>query len=413
MFSRRLLCVALLLGHAGATLAQTVSHRGFIEGIGFAFPLTTSEDRTRVVGDLLAREEVSVKPARWLLFAAGLDFRANSHEQVDNRWRIDLSDRGARRPSFSVRRLSATMTRGPFTLDVGKQFVRWGKTDIVVPTDRFAPRDYLNLVDAPFLAVTAVRGTAQAGNHTIEAVWAPRFTPSRVPLLGQRWAVIPPDVAPTVALVETPPEFPRAGQAGIRWGQIIGKSEYSVSFYNGFNHLPNIRTETVDVRSGRIEFSRAYPAIRTYGFDSAFVVPWFTIKGEAAYFTSSSPTTDEYLSYVLQLERQSGEWVLVVGYAGEVVTERRSLRTFAPDRGLSRAMVARAAYTIDPNRSFEIEGALRQNGRGMYTKAEYSRARGQHWRDTIAAVVLSGDRDDFFGQYRRNLHVRLTVRYSF
>src|SRR5258707_15896947 len=100
MFSGRWLCVALLLGHAGAAWAQTVSHRGFIEGIGFAFPLTTSEDRTRVVGDLLAREEGSVKPARWLLFAAGLDFRPNSHGQADNRWRVDFSDRGARRPPF-------------------------------------------------------------------------------------------------------------------------------------------------------------------------------------------------------------------------------------------------------------------------------------------------------------------------
>ena len=32
----------------------------------------------------------------------------------------------------------------------------------------------------------------------------------------------------------------------------------------------------------------------------------------------------ELQAYVVQLERQTGEWVLVGGYAGEVVTERRS-----------------------------------------------------------------------------------------
>ena len=413
LFRRRLLCVAFLLGYSGVAPAQTISQRGFIEGLAFGFPQQTSEDRTRVVGDLLVREEVFVKPARWLLFAAGLDVRANSHDQVENDWRLDLSDRGERRPSFSIRRLSATLTRGPFTLDVGKQFLRWGKTDIVVPTDRFAPRDYLNVVDSPFLAVTAVRATARAGAHTIEAVWAPRLTPSRVPLLGQRWAVIPPEVAPATALVENPPEFPRGGQTGLRWGHSLGTAEYSVSFYDGFNHLPDIRTDAVDVRSGRIEFSRAYPPIRMYGVDSAVPVSWFTIKGEAAYFTSSSQTTDEYVMYVVQLERQSGEWMFVGGYAGEIVTERRAPRTFAPDRGLSRAIVARAAYTIDTNRSVEIEGAARQDGKGLYTRAEYSQARGQHWRATIGAVVISGDRDDFLGQYRQNSHVRLSIRYSF
>ena len=39
----------------------------------------------------------------------------------------------------------------------------------------------------------------------------------------------------------------------------------------------------------------------------------------------------------------------------QVILENQSIRvtllTFAPDRGLSRAIVARAAYTIDPNRN--------------------------------------------------------------
>jgi hypothetical protein len=410
---RRLVCVALALGHAGGALAQTVSHRGFVEGIAFTFPQETPEDRVRVVGDLLAREEVSVKPAPWLRFAAGVDFRANSHDQVDDRWRIDLFDRGARRPRLSMRRLAATVARGPFTLEIGKQFIRWGKTDIVAPTDRFAPRDFLNVVDSPFLAVTAVRGTVQTSNQTFDLVWAPRFTPSRTPLLGQRWAVLPPDIVGTASIVETPAALPRGSQVGIRWGQVTEAFEYSVSFYNGFNHQPEIRIGALDMVSGRIGFSRAYPTIRTYGVDSAVPVPWFTIKAEAAYFTSSSDTTDEYVLYVVQLERQSGEWVFVGGYVGEAAVRRRAQLSFSPERGLTRAIVARAAYTIDTNRSVELEGAARQDGKGVYAKAEYSQARGQHWRTTVSAVALGGDRDDFLGQYRRNSHVRLTVRYSF
>ena len=115
----------------------------------------------------------------------------------------------------------------------------------------------------------------------------------------------------------------------------------------------------------------------------------------------------------MQLERQTGEWVLVGGYAGEAVTSRRAPSTFAPDRGTTRSLVGRASYTIDPNRSVALEGAVRQNGRGAYAKAEYSQARGQHWRATVTGTLIRGEPDDFLGQYRRNSHLVLSVRYSF
>jgi hypothetical protein len=108
-----------------------------------------------------------------------------------------------------------------------------------------------------------------------------------------------------------------------------------------------------------------------------------------------------------------GEWTLVGGYTGEVVTSRRATATFAPDRGMSRALVGHASYMIDVNRALAFEGAVRQTGRGAYTKVEYSRAYGQHWRATGAGAIVRGEPGDFLGQYRRNSHVALALRYSY
>jgi hypothetical protein len=403
----------LLLGVHGSAFAQAISHRGFVEGVAHLFPQTIAEDRAHLVADLLAREEVFARPAEWLGMAAGLEVRANSHDQVEDGWHARFWDRTLRRPLLTVRTLSATVTRGPFTLDVGKQFIRWGKTDIVVPTDRFSPRDYLAVVDAPFLAVTGVRGTAQFGDYIVEAVWVPRFTPSRTPLLTQRWAAQATEVTGGVPIVERSTSFPQGAQTGIRFGQVADRIEYSASFYDGFNNLPDFDVSGLEAPSGPLVIARVYPPIRSYGADAAVPLPWFTIKGEAAYFTSPSLTTDEYVLYVLQLEKQRGEWLFLGGYVGEVTTRTRAALSFAPDRGLSRSIVARASYTIDANRRVELESAVRQNGDGVYAKAEYSQARGQHWRTTVSAVVLAGERDDFIGQYRRNSHVRLAIRYSF
>ena len=124
-------------------------------------------------------------------------------------------------------------------------------------------------------------------------------------------------------------------------------------------------------------------------------------------------TADDVVVYVVQLERQSGELSLVAGYAGEIVTERRSTFEFAPDRGLTRAFLGRAGYTIDPTSDVSFEAAVRQNLDGVWIKGQYSEAIGAHWRATFAGAAIGGDERDFIGQYRRNSHLLATLRYSF
>jgi hypothetical protein len=412
---RRFITPALLVGFVciapGRSAAQTLTQRGFAEARVTLYPQDAPNDRVNGVADLLLRDEAFLKPAPWIQFAAGLDLRLNTHDQVQGSWRIDIGDRRRLRPAVSVRRLAGTLTRGPMTIDVGKQFIRWGKTDIVTPTDRFAPRDFLNVLDGDFLAVSGARGVLQLGPHTLDLVWVPFFTPSRVPLLNQRWAPAPSD-SRVISLNEIDGAIPDGSQAGVRYSRMADRFEYSLSVFDGFNHLPNVEV-VPGLRPGRFDLVWRYPSMRSFGGDVAVPTRWFTIKGEAAYSTSRTPGTDDYLLYVIQLERQSGEWQIIGGYAGEAVTTRRGGVAFAPDRGLTRSIVARAAYTIDPNRSVAFEGAVRQNGRGVYSKVEYSQARGQHWRATAGAVLIGGRSDDFLGQYNRNSHVAVGLRYSF
>ncbi len=420
--SRLLLGAAVLCCWTSLASAQAVSQRGFVEAAATAFPQDAPNDATQAMADVIVREEVFLKATGWLQFAGGIDARANSHDQVADSWAVSFWDRGERRPRLAVRRLTATIARGPFTVDLGKQFVRWGTTDLVNPTDRFAPRDFINVVNPEFLGITAARAVTQLGRHTIDVVWEPRFTPSRVPLADQRWAVAPPSLG-QLPVNQAPFSLPSRGQVGVRWGHAVGSAAYSLSFFDGNNHQPDIQA---DVRLGlspdapapvpvpvAVDVTRVHPAIRTYGGDLSLPIRWVTIKAEAAYFTSPSATSDEYGLFVLQLERQSGEWVFVGGYVGQVMTHRRSALTFAPDRGASRSIVGRIGRTVKVNGNFAVEGAVRQDGHGVYGKAEYSQTHGQHWRTTATVVGLGGRSDDFFGQYRRNSHVVLALRYSF
>jgi hypothetical protein len=409
--------------------AQTLAERGFAEARLVAYPQAGKTDGTRLVGDVLFRQEASWKPTAWLSLSGAFDARTDTHDRVERAWRLDWSDRGQARPSFAVRRASATVHRGPFTMEAGKQFIRWGKADILNPTDRFAPRDFMEVVDNDFLGVTSVRTTWERGPDTLDAVWTPRFTPSRMPVLSDRWAGAAASAlaaAGPVPVVDLGASYPERPQAGIRWNRVAPGFEFSLSAYDGYNHLPSFKVGALNLPTAAgvapatiIQFHREYPRLRMFGADAAIPLRWFTLKGEAAHFVSPDRRTDDYGIYVLQVERQTGEWILVGGYAGEWVSRRRLqaaselASSFAPDRGLAGTLLGRASYTIDVNRSVAFEGAARRNGNGGWLKAEYSQAAGQHLRATLRLNVIRGADTDFFGQYRRNSNVDLLVRYSF
>jgi hypothetical protein len=403
---------AYLLLLALSLAAQDFTQRGFLDFRLTGYPQKAQGDGGRAVAETLLRYEPGFRVSSQLRLDAAFDARIDSHRQVQRTWGLSWQDREIRRPAFAVRRLSATYHRGGLTAELGKQFIRWGKADVLNPTDRFAPRDFVNVVDEEILAVTAARVTCEAGaGDTVELVWVPRFTPSRTPLPDQRWVVLP-DVLPKIPLVDTSARLPPGPQFGARWNHLGRGYENSLTFYQGYLHLPSIDGWLIHGSAPRMEFALYYPSVRMYGADAAVSLPWLTVKGEAGYFNSRAGDADDYLQYVVQLERQAGEWNLVGGYAGELVTSELYAVEFAPDRALARSFLGRASYTIGVDRSLAVEGAVRRNGDAVWLTFEYSQAVGRHLRATGSFTLIRGAPTDFIGQYRRNSNAVLSLRYS-
>ncbi len=391
--------------------AQNFNQRGFLESDLTLYPETAPYDSGLVVEDSLFRYEASYKALPWLRMAGSFDARFNTHEEVERTLHLDWQDRSLERPALSLREFNATITKGKLTAEFGKQFIRWGEADILNPTDRFAPKDFLTVTDPDFLAVLAARVIYDTGTDSFDFVWQPRFTPARTPLIDQRWTVLP-QAAEGIALVDQGAEYPGRSAFGARWNHIGSGYEFSASFYDGFNYLP-VFQGALNALADAIDYVRTYPALRLYGADAAVPLRWFTIKTEAAYYTSPDRQQDEYVIYVLQFERQIKELSIVAGYAGDAITARTPTLQFSPELGFARAILAHAQYAIDSNRNVAVDAALRQNGRGSWLRAEYSQAFGQHWRATAGYSWIRGDDDDFIGQYHRNSFALLALRYSF
>jgi hypothetical protein len=389
--------------------AQVFTERGFVEMRGFFYPQTAPGDSGHAVAEWVLDYEATWRPIPSFRLRAEAEMQTDTHREAERRLHLSWLDRELQRPAFAVRGLSVSYSKGRLTLEGGKQLIRWGKADILNPTDHFAARDFLNVVRTEFLGTTAAHLTYGDQSNSLELVAAPVFIPSRMPLLNQRWGGVPPNIS----IVNQPTRYPGGTQLGGRWNHIGKAAEFSLSYFQGFHTLPLIEGQLLPQPVPAVAVQRFYPRLRSYGADLAVPLRAVGFKAEAAYYDSRTNAADRYLLWVAQLERQSGEWSFVGGYSGQVVTRATPIPSFDPDRGLTRAFLGRAGYTIDTNRSFSLQAAIRQNGHGVWVKAEYSEAFQQHWRLTAGIAVIRGSGDDFFSPYRRNSYASLALRYSF
>ena len=205
----------------------------------------------RVAVEALFRIEPAYRPADWLTLSGSVDARVDTIEQVERAWRVDVRDRSLQRPALSLRHARATFRKGTLTVDVGKQFVRWGKTDILNPTDRFAPRDFLEVTDDEFLAVTGARGQYERGAHSIDVVWVPRFTPSRTPLMGRRWAPPPPQTFGPTGFVDLSPVFPDRVAVRPRWNVLAPGFEVLSFIFRRLQSPPAVHDDSALQQTAR------------------------------------------------------------------------------------------------------------------------------------------------------------------
>jgi hypothetical protein len=399
-------CTAAILAQA-----QEFSQRGFVAVSGSFFPETSPIDSTRAVGAMLAQYEPKWQPKPWLTLNASFDLGMDNHQQFARNLHFDWEDRSLQRAPVSIRQLAAVFKTANFTITLGKQFIRWGEADFLNPTDRFAPTDLLNLVYQEVLPVTAARVTYTHGNNTFNAVWQPEFTPARIPLVNQRWTFLPPAYY-SFSIEDRGSLFPARSSFGARWSHSAATCEYSLSFYDGFNYFPDFNVR-VDAAASRLTYSRLYPALRLYGADLTVPLTLVSLKAEGAYYTSSTKNQDEYVLYLLELERQIHYAHITFGYAGEVVTAHSDALQYLGERGFARGLISHVLYTLDSNRSLTLDTFIRQNGASSIVSPSYSQSFREHWRTTVGFAWLRGEVSDFLGQYHRNSFVKMELRYSF
>ena len=304
--------LALWLGCAAACRRRRLlTQRGFVEARALLFPAGRAQRSTQRRRRICWRgEEVFVKPAPWMQFAAGLDLRANSHDQVDDSWRVDFSDRGTLRPALSVRRLDATLTHGA---------VHGRRRQAVHPLGQDRHRHARPIgsrratsstsFDNEFLAVPGRAACVSARGRCrskASGCRVSRRAGCRCSTSAGRRAVRGRRLVRRCRRVDarrlaggramgTDGRRARVRAVVLRRVQPSAECRDRRAHAVSQRHRPGWSGDLPASAEIEVPVRRRYPRIRTYGVDVALPTRWFTVKGEAAYFTTPDPATDEYV----------------------------------------------------------------------------------------------------------------------
>lgn len=334
--------------------------------------------------------------------------------------------------------------RGKLELRAGKQIIAWGRADELNPTDVITPKDYLLLLPEGQAAyrygVTALRADYFLTPETrVIGVWVPVFSPSRIPL----------DVPAGVHLRETLPAITiQDGSAGIKLDHSGGDIDASLSYYYGFNLLPEIRVGSVtsDPATGAVnaDATLVHPRRQMVGADFATALGRYGYRGELAFVhtpNGDGHRVDEvtpYVSYVLGVERTFFDNLnVIVQYVGRYVLHRvdpaRALANPDPLLGEADFLAARETFVINQELDtwqngwsmrvdkrwwndtleFEMLSLHYVERNDFYLRPTLAYALADGWRATVGGEVFQGPKHSFFGRVEKNTGAFVEMRYSF
>lgn len=341
-----------------------------------------------------------------------------------------------------------------FDLTFGKQFYTWGTADIVNPTDYINPYDFLDVPQRYKMAVFSVSSNFVYGPFVYTAIIVPWFTPSRQPLLGSRWAVIPEDLT----LVQDPQSL-EIGQIVDRLREAIASGtpisivrerqlpaldsvqfatrlrttvagwDLAVSYYDGFEHSP-VLEEKVIVRRGKLfpglrTLTPVFTRIRSAGFSFSTTYGQFEFHGEGVFQFVVSRGRNDLFKWIIgatYIDEVPIPWIDTIEatfeYARETVLRRVDSR-FSPSFGFfsagfrnALAGALRLSFSVDTR--FRLAATVNLDGpASFFLQPSVSHRISDNVQLLTGFDVMSGSRDTFWGRWRDNDRWFMSLEYFF
>lgn len=319
-------------------------------------------------------------------------------------------------------------------LRVGKQIFRWGTADFYNPMDRLNPRDYLDVPTYFKMGVPAVSLSYGSEAFSLDAVFEPWFTPSRLPRSNNRWLG---DFSAAqsgfgnLPIIPNGRELPPNTAAGFQGGFRVGSSrllegwDLFLSYFNGFDPVGVFKGSPSP--GGAVLATQIFP--RYHQVAAAFsTTRWNTeFHGEAAVrFADDSRQDDDYAEYVVGLNRTFSdlpvsfieEATLVLEFLDTQVLRHKPFgNQYAPTgqyiRPFHNTLAAKLILKFTEDTSLELAGGEDVVKNDSFGQFQIVHKPLDDLQIKFGADIFSGDNTTFFGRWTRNDRVFSVLSYTF
>jgi hypothetical protein len=324
-----------------------------------------------------------------------------------------------------------------FDLKLGKQIYAWGVADSYNPIDNINPRDFINIADDFKIGVPSISLVSDFDLVSLEAVYIPIFTPSRLPGDDNRWGgdLSEPQAAlPGLTATRGDRELPgldldRGQLAGrLSSSELVQGWDLGLSYYWGVDSIGVFRADTLPSSPPSIVLTQVYPEFQELGASVSTVVGDVELHGEAAlHFTGDQDMDDDYLEFVLGLNYvwydQPFEFLeeirIALEYADEVITQnQRSNNRFVPTGEYVRpfrdsTMIGKVTFKISEDDQIELGGIANLSDPDGVGEAALIHKFDDGLTFKIGVIKFYGDDDGFFGRWSENssIHTTFTKRF--
>ncbi len=313
---------------------------------------------------------------------------------------------------------------------LGRQFIFWGKTDWINPTDNINPWDYRNItaeIEDYRLPVLAAKADIYVGDADLQLVWLPKFEPNRIPM------TIPDSIAgfPVQHQPEALPENePANSELGLRLSASAFQVDYALSYYYGFEKNPTVRLEMIPTQ-GRFVHSTTYGRQHVFGFDFVTTFDKLAIKGEGAWFLTSDRdgrdifAENPHIQYVLGADyvfsdrfSLNAQFVQTIRlkYNRKYEEQTRLARHMSLDdvpEQYVQSISGRMQYRWNDFLSLQIISVLNLKDSDYFILPIISYAYADGVNLYLGATVLGGPKNSPFGRSKNSSRAFAELKYSF